>query len=86
VSSGESRRTDPTDFSYEVRAFYQRHPCPAPVTDLKGDYERWANRERRRAAFHLLWPTERNRDDLLEVCALHHQLKGLGATLDASRV
>jgi len=29
VSSEETRRTDPTDFSDEVRAFYERHPCPA---------------------------------------------------------
>ncbi|MEE8285216.1 MAG: class I SAM-dependent methyltransferase [Gammaproteobacteria bacterium] len=64
MSSQETRRTDPTDFSEEVRAFYERHPYPAPVTDLNGYRERWANLERRRAAFHLLWPTERYRDDL----------------------
>jgi SAM-dependent methyltransferase len=48
----------------EVRAFYERHPYPPPVHDLVGYRERWASPERRRAAFHLLWPAERYRDDL----------------------
>ena len=64
ISSEETRRTNPTDFSEEVGAFYERHPYPSPVTDLDGYRERWANAERRRNAFHLLWPTERYRDDL----------------------
>lgn len=55
MSSKETRRTDPTDISDEVCAFYERHPCPAPVTDLNGYRERRANRERCRAAFNLLW-------------------------------
>ena len=52
------------DFSAEVRAFYERLPYPAPVTDLTGYGERWGKGDRRRAAFHLLWPTQRYRDDL----------------------
>ena len=83
MSSEERRRIGPTDFSDEVHTFYERHPCPAPVTDLNGYRERWANRERRRAAFHLLWSIERYRDDLLGVRALDHELEELGATLDA---
>ena len=83
MSLEEMRRPDPTDFSDEVRAFYKRHPCPAPVTVLNGYHERWANRERRWTAFHLLWPTERYRDGLLEVRALDHELEELGATLGA---
>ena len=63
-SPEETRQTDPTDFSEEVRAFYERHPYPAPVTDLNGYRERWANGQRRQAAFHLLWPAESYRDDL----------------------
>lgn len=86
MSSEETRRTDPTDFSDEVRAFYEQHPCPAPGTVLNGYHERWAIRERRWTAFHLLWLTERYRDDLLEVRGLDHELEELGATLDASRV
>jgi len=64
MSSEDSKQTDPADFSEEVRAFYERHPYPAPVTDLNGYRQRWANAGRRRNAFHLLWPTERYRDDL----------------------
>ena len=63
MSLEEMRRPDPTDFSEEVRAFYERQPYPAPITDLNGYRERWANVERRRSTFHLLWPTERYRDD-----------------------
>jgi hypothetical protein len=55
---------DPPESSAEVRAFYERHPYPAPVTDLSGYRERWEQGERRQAAFHVLWPEEPYRDDL----------------------
>lgn len=64
MSSDETRRSRPTNFAEEVRAFYERLPYPAPVTDLDGYAERWADGVRRRAAFHLLWPTEPYREDL----------------------
>ena len=34
------------------------------MTDLAGYRERWTDLERRRAAFHLLWPAEPYRDDV----------------------
>jgi SAM-dependent methyltransferase len=64
VSSEEAGHTDNADLPAEIRAFYERHPYPAPVTDLDSYRELWRQGERRRAAFHLLWPTERYRDDL----------------------
>jgi SAM-dependent methyltransferase len=54
-----------------VRAFYDAHPYPPPITDLARHRELYRNPERRRALFHLLWPaqTQRpNRDILIAGC------------------
>lgn len=45
-----------------VRAFYDEHPYPPPVTDLTGYARTWDDR-RRRVEAHLLWPGEPYRDD-----------------------
>jgi 2-polyprenyl-3-methyl-5-hydroxy-6-metoxy-1,4-benzoquinol methylase len=50
-----------TACSEEVRDFYERLPYPAPLTSLDDHLEHYSNPERRRALFHLLWPTERPR-------------------------
>jgi SAM-dependent methyltransferase len=47
----------------DVRAFYDRHPYPPPVDDLDHYRELWSDRERRRADFHLFWPTDSFRED-----------------------
>jgi 2-polyprenyl-3-methyl-5-hydroxy-6-metoxy-1,4-benzoquinol methylase len=47
--------------SDEVRDFYERMPYPPPLTSLDDHLEYYSNPERRRALFHLLWPTERPR-------------------------
>lgn len=39
---------DTTESSAEVRAFYERHPYPGPVTDLSGYRDWWEQGERRR--------------------------------------
>jgi SAM-dependent methyltransferase len=62
--SSEEASTDNADLPAEIRAFYERHPYPAPVADLDSYRERWEQRERRRVAYHLLWPTEQYRNDL----------------------
>jgi SAM-dependent methyltransferase len=41
----------------EVQAFYERYPYPPPIDDLAAYRQRWQDRERRRADFHLFWPT-----------------------------
>ncbi len=41
----------------DVQAFYERYPYPPPVDDLEAYRQRWQNRRRRRADFHLFWPT-----------------------------
>ncbi len=48
----------------DVRDFYEKMPYPAPVASLDTERDLYANPERRRAHFHLIWPTERPRDNL----------------------
>jgi SAM-dependent methyltransferase len=47
----------------EVQAFYERYPYPPPLGDLDAYRQRWQDRERRRADFHLFWPTGPYRED-----------------------
>jgi len=47
--------------SEEVRDFYERMPYPAPLASLDEHRDLYSNPDRRRAMFHLLWPTERLR-------------------------
>src|SRR6516162_7266900 len=46
-----------------VRAFYEDHPYPAPISDLDRHRELYRNPDRRRALSLLLWPTEKQRPD-----------------------
>jgi 2-polyprenyl-3-methyl-5-hydroxy-6-metoxy-1,4-benzoquinol methylase len=68
----EERRTPaPTDPADEVRAFYEAHPYPAPITNLDRHRELYRNPDRRRALSLLLWPTEKpraNREILVAGC------------------
>ncbi|PZV19133.1 MAG: class I SAM-dependent methyltransferase [Pseudanabaena sp.] len=45
----------------EVRSFYERMPYPAPLTNLDRHLELYQNPERKRALFHLMFPTEKPR-------------------------
>ena len=47
-----------------VRDFYERMPYPAPLTTLEEHRDLYKNPDRRRAQFHLLWPTEPLRGNL----------------------
>ena len=53
-----------SDSSPEVRAFYERMPYPAPLTSLDEHRDLYQNPDRRRAQFHLIWPTEPLRENL----------------------
>jgi SAM-dependent methyltransferase len=46
-----------------VQDFYERYPYPPPSDDLDRYRQRWQDRERRRADFHLFWPGKSYRDD-----------------------
>ncbi|MGA7953673.1 MAG: hypothetical protein WCA07_09145, partial [Gloeobacterales cyanobacterium] len=45
--------------SKEVRSFYERMPYPAPLINLDRHLELYQNPDRRRALFHLIWPTKK---------------------------
>ena len=64
VSPQETVNKGNSDWPAEVRAFYEQHPYPAPVTKLDEYRERWQQGGRRQAAFHLLWPDQPYRNDL----------------------
>src|SRR5262245_21128611 len=49
--------------AHEVRDFYDRYPYPRPVKTLEQYRERWLDRDKRRADYHLFWPTRSYRDD-----------------------
>jgi len=51
------------EVAVEVQAFYERYPYPPPIDDLTAYRQRWQDRERRRADFHLFWPTKPYRED-----------------------
>ena len=51
------------DVAEKVRAFYERHPYPPPVDDLESYRRLWRDRQRRRADFHLAWPSRAYRED-----------------------
>jgi SAM-dependent methyltransferase len=46
-----------------VQDFYERYPYPRPIDDLEKYRRLWQDGERRRADFHLFWPTRRYRED-----------------------
>jgi SAM-dependent methyltransferase len=56
------QRERPLVGSEEVRDFYELMPYPAPLTSLDEYRDLYSNPERRRALFHLIWPTERLRE------------------------
>jgi SAM-dependent methyltransferase len=47
-----------------IRDFYERMPYPTPLSSLDEHRELYKNPERRRATFHLIWPTEQSRENL----------------------
>jgi SAM-dependent methyltransferase len=54
----EPRSTSLPGVADEVRLFYERMPYPAPFTSLDEHRDLYRNPDRRRALFHLMWPTE----------------------------
>jgi SAM-dependent methyltransferase len=55
--AGEDARTE----AAEVRAFYDRHPYPAPIDNLDRHRDLYRNPDRRRAESLLLWAIENQR-------------------------
>jgi len=47
----------------EVRDFYERYPYPPPADNLEKYRRLWQDPERRRADYHLFWPTRPYKED-----------------------
>jgi SAM-dependent methyltransferase len=47
----------------EVRDFYDHYPYPRPIDSLENYRRLWQDRQRRRADYHLFWPTRSFRED-----------------------
>ena len=47
----------------EVREFYDRYPYPRPVDSLDNYRRLWQAGQRRRANYHLFWPSRSYRED-----------------------
>jgi SAM-dependent methyltransferase len=58
-----AQRVEPDSVAAKVRTFYERHPYPPPVARLEDYRGLWQDRQRRRADFHLTWPTRPYRED-----------------------
>ena len=52
-----------SDVSGEVRDFYDRYPYPQPIGSLEKYRRFWQDSQRRRADFHLFWPSRAYRED-----------------------
>jgi SAM-dependent methyltransferase len=59
-----TQRNKPDRTLEAVQAFYDAHPYPPPVEDLESYRQRWRDAGRRRAEFHLHWPSASYRGDL----------------------
>jgi SAM-dependent methyltransferase len=59
-------RENPEKFTVadQVRAFYDKHPYPPPVTGLDGYRQQWQDEGRRRADYHLFWPAKSYYEDM----------------------
>ena len=71
MAAEQTSKLEPTDPADTVRAFYESHPYPAPITNLDRHRELYRNPDRRRAASLMLWPTEKqraNREILVAGC------------------
>jgi SAM-dependent methyltransferase len=51
------------DVAEEVRDFYDRYPYPQPIDSLEKYQRQWQDPQRRRADYHLFWPSRSYRED-----------------------
>jgi SAM-dependent methyltransferase len=58
----EARIRDATSVAEEVRAFYEGYPYPPPIDSLE-KYGLWRDPQKRRAEYHLLWPSKTYSED-----------------------
>ncbi len=61
--SPPSPRRTSRDTAEAVREFYEDHPYPPPVDTLDDYRKHWLDRDRRRADYHLRWPSDSFREN-----------------------
>jgi SAM-dependent methyltransferase len=61
MAGEETNPPAPADTAHQVRALYDSHPYPAPITNLDRHQELYKNPDRGRALSLLLWPMEKPR-------------------------
>src|SRR3954467_7026129 len=57
------QRSSSLDLTGEVHDFYERYPYPPPTDGLETYRRIWQNRQKRRADYHLFWPSVSYRED-----------------------
>jgi SAM-dependent methyltransferase len=63
VKQQKQQHMSSLDAAAEVRDFYERYPYPRPIDSLEKYRRLWQDPQRRRADFHLFWPTGPYRED-----------------------
>jgi hypothetical protein len=63
MSRQEEHDTTLLGVAEEVRGFYDRYPYPQPIESLENYRRLWQDRQRRRADYHLFWPTSSYREE-----------------------
>ena len=63
ANSNKTKGMNVVDAADQVRRFYDQHPYPPPVADLDRYRQLWMDPARRRADYHLMWPTTAYRED-----------------------
>jgi len=62
MNEREAPNLDATAVADAVRDFYEDHPYPPPIDDLE-KYRAWQDPQKRRAEYHLLWPSRPFKED-----------------------
>jgi SAM-dependent methyltransferase len=57
MSSSGRLDPPPPGAAAQVQEFYERYPYPPPLESLEAYRQRWQDSQRRRADFHLFWPS-----------------------------
>jgi len=63
MNSRDEHSSTSLDVAEAVRGFYERYPYPRPTDSLEKYRLLWQDRQRRRADYHLFWPTRPYRED-----------------------
>jgi SAM-dependent methyltransferase len=63
MSQSDEQQSPCLGVAAEVQEFYERYPYPRPLDSLDNYRQLWQDRQRRRADYHLCWPSRNYRED-----------------------